>query len=266
MTVRSDTVTESVVSVRGSQVRLLRAGDGEPVVYLHDSDDPGEWLPAHSALAADHAVLRPDLPGFNHSERRDDVGTVSDLAFRMWDVVDELGLASIRLIGSGLGGWLAADMATVEPARVSHLVLLGAAGLRPAGGHGVDEFVMTPAEILDHTYHSPDVRDRMARVADERAADPDSFLLALRNRAATARLAWNPYFHDVRLPDRLHRIRAHTLVVWGVLDRLIPVECGRRYAELVPDARLHMIDECGHLPLIERPDDALAAIRPFLAA
>lgn len=265
MTAHTDTraadVDESAVVVRGCRVRLLRAGSGAPLLYLHGSGDLGGWLSAHAAWADSYTVWRPDLPGFNHSERRDDVGSVSDLAFRMWDLVDELGIGDVRLVGSSLGGWLAADMATIEPARVSHLVLLDAAGLRPDGGHGVDMFVLSPAEILARTYHSPPP----ANDADG-GDDPDQVLLALRNRAATAKLAWNPYFHDVRLSDRLHRVRAKTIVVWGQQDELIPVECGRRYAELIPGARLHTVADCGHLPLLERTDEVLDVVAPFLAS
>jgi pimeloyl-ACP methyl ester carboxylesterase len=264
--IRPAEVAESTVEVRGSRVRLLTAGTGDPVLYLHGSGDLGGWLPAHSALAADYTVIRPDLPGFNHSEPRKDVGTISDLAFRIWDLVDELGLETLRVVGSSLGGWLAADLATIEPSRISHLVLVDAAGLRPAGGHGVDMFVLSPAEILARTYHSQQMRDQMVAAAGERENDPDAFLLMLRNRAATAKLAWNPYFHDVRLPDRLHRVRARTLAVWGAEDQLVPVECGQRYAELIPDARLHTIAGCGHLPQLERTEEFLAAVTPFLAS
>jgi pimeloyl-ACP methyl ester carboxylesterase len=256
---------ESTLAVRGHQVRLLSAGAGDPVLYLHGADDVGAWTPALSVLAGSYRVLRPDLPGFNHSQRREDVRSVHDLAYRTWDLIDTLGLDSVRVVGSSLGGWLAADLATVEPARVSHLVLVGAAGLRPPGGFAVDVFVLSPDQVLAQTYHRPEARERAMAGAAERDADPQLQVLRLRNRAATAGLAWNPYFHDPGLVHRLHRIRARTLVVWGEQDQLLPLECGRIYARLVPGAQLEVISECGHLPQAEATAQFCDVVTAFLA-
>jgi pimeloyl-ACP methyl ester carboxylesterase len=255
---------ESSVTVRGHTVRLLSAGTGEPVLYLHSASDLGAWDLALSGLAGSYQVVRPDLPGFNHSQRRDDVGSVHDLAYWTWDLIDALGLDSVRVVGSSLGGWLGADLATIEPARVSHLVLAGAAGLRPPGGYAVDVFVLSPDQILTRTYHRPEVGERERALAAEQEADPEAQLLRLRNRAATAGLAWNPYFHDPRLAGRLHRVRARTLVIWGERDQLMPLECGRMYARLIPGARLEAIAECGHLPQAEATAQFCDLVMAFL--
>jgi pimeloyl-ACP methyl ester carboxylesterase len=256
---------ETTVTVRGHAVRLLSAGAGQPVLYLHGAGDLGAWMPALSVLAQGYQVLRPDLPGFNHSQRRDDVRSVHDLAYRTWDLIDALGLDSVRVIGSSLGGWLAADLATVEPARVSHLVLVGAAGLRPPAGFGVDVFVLSSDQMLTKTYHRPEIRAQATALAAERAAEPELQLLQLRNRAATARLAWNPYFHDPALADRLHRVRARTLVIWGEQDQLMPLDCGHMYARLIPGAALEVIGSCGHLPLTEAAAEFCDLATAFLA-
>lgn len=256
---------ESTVTVRGHRVRLLSAGSGDPVLYLHDAGDPGTWTPALSVLAGSYRVLRPDLPGFNHSERREDVRSVHDLAYRTWDLIDVLGLDLVRVVGHSLGGWLAADLATVEPARISHLVLVSAAGLRPPGGFGVDVFVLSPDELLAKAYHRPEARAQAMAGAVQHEADPQRQVLQLRNRAAAAGLAWNPYFHDPGLPHRLDRIRARTLVVWGEQDQLMPVECGRMYARMIPGARLEVIPECGHLPQAEATAQFCAVAAAFLA-
>ena len=256
---------ESTVTVRGCTLRLLTAGSGAPVLYLHGPDDLGTWTQALSALATSYTVFRPDLPGFNYSQPRADVRSVHDLAYRTWDLIDALGLDSVRVIGSSLGGWLAADLATVEPARVSHLVLAGAAGLRPAAGFPVDVFVLSPAELAAKTYHGAQARERALAAAAERESDPQQQLLQLRNRAAAARLAWNPYFHDPGLADRLHRVRARTLIIWGEQDQLLPAECGRRYEQLIPGARLEVLAGCGHLPQTEASLEFCELTGAFLA-
>jgi pimeloyl-ACP methyl ester carboxylesterase len=256
---------ESTVAVRGHTVRLLSAGSGDAVLYLHGAGDLGAWTPALSVLSRSYWLLRPDLPGFNYSQPRADVRSVHDLAYRTWDLIDALGLDSVRVVGSSLGGWLAADLATIEPARVSHLVLTGAAGLRSAAGFGVDVFVLSQAEMAAKTFYGAQARERALALVAEREGDPELQVLHLRNRAATARLAWNPYFHDPGLADRLHRVRARTLAIWGEQDQLVPAECGRRYAQLIPGARLEVLAGCGHLPEAERTAEFCELARAFLA-
>jgi pimeloyl-ACP methyl ester carboxylesterase len=270
ISVQSDTAAirgvESFVEVKGSPVRLLTGGSGEPVLYLHGSGDQGAWLPVHEQLAQTYTVLRPDLPGFGHSAPLPGRTTVHDIAYSLWDLVDALGYGSIRVIGSSLGGWIAADFATIETPRVSHLVLVGAAGLRPEGGHGIDVFILSPEEILAKTYHSPAIREAVLSGAAARADDSDAALIGLRNRAATAGLAWNPYFHDVKLSGRLHRITAKTLLMWGDDDQLMSPACADLYASLIPGSTIQIVADCGHLPQLERPEEFLDAVSAFLGS
>jgi pimeloyl-ACP methyl ester carboxylesterase len=121
---------ERDLDVRGIRVRLLSGGSGEPLLYLHGGGDLGQWTPALAALAGRYTVLRPDHPGFSASADAGGIDSVHELAFFYLDLLDELGLGRVMVVGHSLGGWLAADLATIEPGRVSKLVLVSAAGLR----------------------------------------------------------------------------------------------------------------------------------------
>jgi pimeloyl-ACP methyl ester carboxylesterase len=259
-------MNESHVEVRGTKTRILRGGEGTPVLVLHGSGDAGLWLPVYDELARSHDVIRPDHPGFGWSEESKRIDSVHDLAFFYLDLLDELGLDRVSVIGSSLGGWIGADLATIEPARVAHLVLIGAAGLRVEGSGQPDEFALEPAAAVELVYAGADHR----REAVERLTALDDDLPAmeryLRNRITTAHLAWNPYFHDPKLVDRLHRIAAPTLVVWGREDGLVPVAHGHRWTELVAGSRLEIVDDCGHLPQVEQADRFIDLVGPFLAA
>jgi pimeloyl-ACP methyl ester carboxylesterase len=254
---------ERDLSVRGIRVHLLAAGSGEPLVYLHGAGDPGQWTPTLSTLAGHYAVHRPDHPGFNASGDAEDIDSVHELAFFYLDLLDELGLDRVVLAGHSLGGWLAADLATIEPQRVSRLVLISAAGIH-ADGHAPDIFLLSPADLAELGCHTREARAAARQWAQELADDPDRFGRYLRNRAATAHLGWNPYLHDPKLPRRLHRITAPTLILWGARDGLLPAGYARRWAELLPHAQLKIIQEAGHLPLDEQPGAAMAALLAFL--
>ncbi|MGH3388308.1 MAG: alpha/beta fold hydrolase [Actinomadura sp.] len=251
------------LTVRGTRIRMQAAGSGDPLLYLHGSGDPGLWTPALTALAETHRVYRPDHPGFGGSADRDGIDSIHELAFFYLDVLDEVGAGQAVLVGSSLGGWIAADLATIEPRRVSGLVLVAAAGLR-AGTTGRDTFAASPVEVAGLLYHDEEYRAAAVRQAAGVESDPEGFERYLRNRMATAHLTWNPYMHDPKLPERLHRITAPTLVLWGEHDALLPAAHAHRWAELLPEARIEIVEGAGHLPLVEKTDAALAVLRSFL--
>jgi pimeloyl-ACP methyl ester carboxylesterase len=253
---------ERDLSVRGTRVRVLEAGSGDPLLYLHDSGDLGQWGPLLSGLAERYTVCRPDHPGFNASADGTDIDSAHELAFFYLDLLDEIGADRAVVIGASLGGWLAADLATIEPRRVSKLVLAGAHGIR-TGDRVPDIFLASPAELAELTYHTGEARSAARQEAELLADDAARFERYLRNRSATAHLGWNPYLHDPKLPGRLHRITAPTLILWGAHDRLLPLGHARRWAELLPGAQLTIINDAGHLPLAEQADASLQALWTF---
>jgi pimeloyl-ACP methyl ester carboxylesterase len=275
MTTTSTAITpaEYDIDVRGRRVRVAQAGQGAPLVYLHGAGDLGDWGPALSLLARDFTVYRPDHPGFGHSDDDPSVDSVLDLAFAYLDLFDRLGLDRPSLVGVSLGGWIAAQIAVLDPGRTAKLVLVDAAGLR-AEVATPDTFTLSPLQQAELLYHQPEIRAVGVAAAEKLTDDPVLFQRYLRNRMATAHLAWNPYFHDPKLPGRLHRRTAPVLVVWGAQDRILPVEYAHRWAEALDTAspgtaspgtvRLEIIDASGHLPPVEQPDTFAALVREFL--
>ena len=256
---------EQRITVRGTEVRLLRAGAGPPLLFLHGPGDSGAWSPILDSLALTHTVYRPDHPGFGYSDDDDRVDSVHDLGFFYLDFLSELEVARVSIVGVSLGGWIGADLATIEPGRVERLVLVGSAGLRVEGVEQPDVFMLSALQLAELTYHRPEFRERAAVEAAGLEADGDELQRYLRNRVGTAHLAWNPYFHDPTLPNRTHRVTAPTLVVWGADDRVLPPAHGERWRELLPNARLQLIPDAGHLPHIEQVETVVELIAPFLS-
>lgn len=264
MTTAVEQHREEYVDVRGTRVRILRAGDGDPLLFLHGSGDRGRWLTGLGLLAERFDVIRPDHPGFHHSDEAEHIDTVHELAFFCLDLLDELGIERAAVVGSSLGGWLAADLATIAPERVTRLVLSDPAGLRRDGLDLPDMFAMSPAQLVDELFVSQDLRD--AAVAEAAAMEDDLELLRpyLRSRIATAHLAWNPYMHDPKLPFRLHRAAMPALVLWGERDGLLPPALADEWLARLPDARLEVIPDTGHVAHLERPEQFAALVTSFL--
>jgi pimeloyl-ACP methyl ester carboxylesterase len=94
---------------------------------------------------------------------------------------------------------------------------------------------------------------------------PDEILLPLIQAVeAAARIAWNPYLHDPKLPRLLGRIQSPTLIVWGRNDGLIDPIYAERYRQLIGGSRVELIDRCGHMPAIEKPEELASIVGEFL--
>ena len=166
----------------------------------------------------------------------------------------------VRVIGASLGGWIAAEFAAFHPERVKKLVLVDAAGLRIPAVPMPDVFRLPPQEVLPLAFH--DLSKAMAIMPKD--FGPDSLVQMFHDRSAFARLAWNPYLHDPKLPRRLRRATVPTLIVWGQQDRLIPPVYAEEYKRLLPSAEVAYIDQCGHDPTIEQPAEFARVAVEFL--
>src|SRR5436309_9329243 len=107
-----ESVVEDKVTVAGLSVRLLKKGEGPPLLYLHDGLGNLGWAPFHERLAQSFTVYVPDLPGYGRSDRPDWARSQRDLAILGHLLLDALGVERAVAVGVGFGGFLAAEMAT----------------------------------------------------------------------------------------------------------------------------------------------------------
>jgi len=268
------TRTDERLDTPAGAIQLVRAGAGEPIVYLHSAG--GETTnPALEELAADHEVFVPVFPGFGESAGLEHIDDMEDAVFHLLDVLDALGLRAPTVIGLSLGGWMAAELATRAPERVGRLVLVSPVGLRIEGAPVPDLFGRRPGDLADDLYaDQSNPMAQMMHLLDDWVGDvtkmvdlPAGMLMPMvQSMAATAKLGWNPYLHNPKLPGRLRRITAPTLVVAGSADRFTPRAHADAYAAGIADARLVVIDGAGHMVPMERPAEFAAAVREFLGA
>jgi pimeloyl-ACP methyl ester carboxylesterase len=257
--------TEEFLALAGGRVHLLRAGTGEPVLFLHAAGGAAEWLPFHGLLASSgFEVIAPDHPGFGKSDEFPEAEAVDDLVFHYLDVLDALGIDRPHVVGASFGGWIAAELAVYAPHRIGSLTLLSAAGLRLPEHPVTDRFLMPPAKVVTTLFHTPP--------PDSPAAPPgappdlDAVIAAYREATALARFCWVPFMSDPKLERRLGRITAPTLVVAPSDDRLIPVEHARRYAARIPEASYAEVADCGHAMYVEKPVEFASVVTGFLGA
>ena len=121
--------TDEMISIRGCRIRVMRGGSGTPLLFLHGGGGAGIWLPSMAALAKKFDVLVPEHPGFGDSDTPPWLDNVADLANFYLDFLEQLDLRGVHLIGSSLGGWIAAELAVRNTSRLASLTLVGSAGI-----------------------------------------------------------------------------------------------------------------------------------------
>ena len=252
--------TAAKISIRDCDIAVRRAGAGRPLLYLHGASDAGLWLPFLDDLAARHDVIVPEHPGFGASDMPDWLDTIADLANFYLDLIDQLDLHDIHLVGHDLGGWIAADLAVRDPRRLASLTLVTAAGIHIPGVAQTDPFLRTDEQRIRDLFRDPARADEMVR----RVLRPETEDQNLRNQTTTARLTWQPRGYDPHLAKWLHRIKAPTLLVWGADDKLLPPAYASAWQKLISTSQLVVLPDCGHLPHIEQPQAFVAAAASFL--
>jgi pimeloyl-ACP methyl ester carboxylesterase len=256
---------EETVRVGGIGVHTWVGGQGAPLLVLHGAGGnrgATRWL---EQVAAHYTVWAPTHPGFGRSGDAEWMDGIDDLArFHLW-FADAAGLERPHVLGHSIGGWAAAEMATMSPGALDRLILVAPAGLKPEKGEILDIFFHSPAELLTRMMHDPKTIPEWDELFG-RPPTPAELEIAERNREMTARLTWKPYMYNPRLQHFLPRVTNPALVVWGREDHIIPVECGEQYRRALPNATLTVLDRCGHLPPIEQPDTFARLVIDFLGA
>lgn len=248
-------------------VEVRHGGTGPDLVYLHSATGEGDGLALLDLLAEDFSVVAPMFPGFGASEGIERIDDMEDAVFHLLDVWDRLGLGAPVVVGLSLGGWMAVELATRYPERVGRLVLVNPVGLYLRGHEIKDIFGRRPWDLAGDLFADPDFPlAQLARAMQHVPAGSLDFAVVrpmLQHQAATARLGWDPYLHNPKLPGRLHRVAAPTVVVRGAQDTLVPAAHAERYAEAVPGARLEVVDGAAHLLTLEKPAELAAVVRAF---
>ncbi|HEX4833353.1 MAG TPA: alpha/beta fold hydrolase [Trebonia sp.] len=245
----------------GLQVTVDERGPaaGRSTLLLHSGAGPATMAGLAAALADSAHVVTPTHPGFDGTPRPAWLGSVADLAEAYLDLLTELGLSDVQVIGNSVGGWVAAEMALRDvQRRVASLVLLDANGIRPDSTAQFTDIRGLPLEAIGRlSFHDP------ARRPDPAAMTEAQRATMLANQQALAAYAGPDFMFAPGLRRRLHRVAIPVLVAWGEADGVVTPEYGRAYAAAFPRARYTAIAEAGHFPQVERPAAVLAAIADF---
>ena len=243
-------------------VRYLTGGAGPALVYLHGAGGVTADDPLLADLATTHTVYAPLIPGYGDSEECPEIRDMLDFTLHTWDVVAALGLTDPVLVGHSMGGMIAAEMAAIQPNDLSRLALICPAGLWDDDHPIADLFATLPFEMPALLFHDA-VAGAAMLTAGRNVTDPNFLQTYLVNNARQLGMAGRILFPipERGLQQRMYRIKAQTVVIWGDSDRLIPPVYAHGFKKGIAGAELVSIPEAGHMVTLEKPGVVAEAIR-----
>ncbi len=231
-------------------VQYYRAGQGEPLLYLHHIAGMQGWEPAMEELSKRFDVIAPYHPGWGPSGGLDEVDNGLDLVLHYTDFLDAVGVGSAYVLGHSLGAWIAAELAAIMPQRVRRLVLAAPVGIWDESAGGEDPFAQPPMAATAVLFADP--ARRQSLVLKDGAADPlENYVQEMKDLKAAAKFLWP--LPDTGVAKRLSRVSAPTLVVTAERDRFIPPAYGAIWQSRIGGATRASLDDAGHLANLEHP-------------
>jgi pimeloyl-ACP methyl ester carboxylesterase len=250
---------------RGVHVRVFEAGSGAPLVFMHGAGGLFAENPFLDKLAERYHVFAPEFPAYGESTDDELLEDMLDFALHGWDVIATLGLTKPCVIGHSMGGMIAAEMACLAPHDLAKLVLVAPAGLWIPEHPIPDIFSFLPHEFAQYLFHDRAQGEALLTGGLD-LKNPEAlkeFYIANSKRMSMAGKILFP-IPNRRLSKRLYRLTAPTLLIWGKSDKLIPPVYADYWKKAIPQAQLVTIDNAGHMPPYEQPEDFVAAVSSFL--
>jgi pimeloyl-ACP methyl ester carboxylesterase len=269
------------VTVGGATAQYLEAGSGPPLLLVHGHEQSAtSWRWVIPALARTHRVLAVSLPGYGDTAPGA-YAPGSDTAPFVSEFLDALGIATCDVVGHSAGGAVALRLTLAQPGRVRTLTLVDSAGL------GREVHPLLAVDTLPVVGELAILLSRLPGGAMGRTTMSAAMLFArpwcvpaqffaeqhdqarrpgqLEASTATARALFSSTGQRQILLDRLPTITAPTLVVWGGCDYVLPVTQAQVAVDLLPNGRLAVLPDCGHLPHIESPARFTGVLDAWLA-
>jgi pimeloyl-ACP methyl ester carboxylesterase len=270
------------VALPGRTISTMTMGSGPDVLMIHGlGGAKSSFFDVAAPLSRSFRVHALDLPGFGSSSKPLAVPyTASYFARTVLETMDALGIERAHLVGNSMGGRVSIEVGLRAPERVGGLVLLcPAVAFVRRGFHPFVRLLRPEFGLLPHRFGRGTVeRQFWSMFADPDAVDPSVADVVVEEfqriySSAGARLAFLSAARNLYLDrpfgrggfyPRLADLEVPSLFLWGTHDSLIPAAFERHVREWLPGAGQIVLDECGHVPQVERPDEVVDLVQAFL--
>ncbi len=258
---------ERFILVDGNKIRYLdSSSDRPPLVLIHGLGASAErWEFVVPILRRHFRVVVPDLIGFGLSDKPLADYTPDFFADFLEGFFERTGVAGPSLIGSSLGGHIAAEYCSRDSSSVEKLILVSPSGVMKTSTPALDAYIMAAL------YPS---REGAKNAFQEMTGSPRKIDLHIidgfvqRMQMPNAKMAFMSTLLGLKNADmitaKLRSIETPTLIVWGGRDPVIPIEHAEHFVSSIRDCRFLRMDFCGHTPYVEDPDRFCQVVLGFL--
>jgi len=248
----------SKITIEGKQLFFQRLGQGVPLIMIHGSLCRHRLWDLQQSLTKRAQLVLLDLPGHGDSEPLDGSISVSRFSRIIAKLMHRLKLRSVVPVGHSLGGAIAIQLALDYPQLLSGLVLIGTGaklGVLPAILEGLRTQYKAGIELtIGQLGFAPHADPKLVEWSKAECLYCDPSI------GYADFVACNEF--DVR--NRIHEIKVPTLVLFGEEDQLTPIKWAHFLADKIPKAKLTIIQQAGHMVMLEQPENVNAAISSFL--
>jgi len=249
------------------RMRVVSKGRGPVLIFFHGPWGL-TWDPFLDRLAESFTVYAPEHPGTT-PDAHDDVYHLDGL----WDLVlcydellETLGIRNAAFVGHSFGGMVACEVAAGYPDRVRRLAMIAPLGFWRDPDRIVNWMMLEPAALRAHIFRDPEgdaARRMFPRTDAQDAATTEARVRLMWAMGTTGKFIWP--IPDKGLKKRIHRVKAPSLLVWGLEDRLVPAVYAEEFTRRLSGARVETIDGAGHAPHLEQTDTVAPVVRDFLS-
>jgi abhydrolase domain-containing protein 6 len=251
----------------------LEGGRGESLLFVHGFGmEKDGWGLFPKAFSRSYRLILPDLPGFGENSRLESANyDVPSQAKRLNRFVESLGLNRFHLAGSSMGGYIAGFYASEYPEKVKSLALFNPAGVNSPVPSDLWRRYAETGEIA-LVYRTKEGFEEILRLLFYRVPPvPGAFKTYFAELGASNYVFYGKVLRDLErggkheLEQRLSRVEARTLVLWGANDRILHVSGAEKFREGLKNVTVVILDQCGHVPFFEKREETIKAYQDFLA-
>ena len=262
----SSNFEEYMADAAASQIQIRKSGRGDPLLILHGELGFPGWMNYHKSLSEHFTVYAPSHAGYDSTPPLDWIMHIRDMAGWYLEVLDDLNLENVNLIGLSMGGWIAAEMAAMNPEKFKKLILVSATGIKPEVGEIYDIFLNIATDYIEESFLNKQSAGSEYEIIRPEEPTPEKREAWEVGREQSCRLGWKPYMYDPALKHLLHRVKnLETLLIWGEQDNIVPIDTARIYNESIPGSKLEILENCGHRPEIEKGKEFAEKVLRFLS-
>ena len=257
---------EKTINIDGNSIRFLEEGNSAQVLLLlHGLGASAErWEFVIPLFSEKYRVIVPDLIGFGHSEKPSVDYTTEYFTDFMYKFVSKLNIKNFHIIGSSLGGQIAAEFTSKHNELVKKMVLVSPSGIMKHSTPALDSYIMAAlypnSESATMAFQTMSGKTRI----DENIVNG----FVERMKMPNAKMAFMSTLLGLRdadiITEKLGLITIPALIVWGENDPVIPIKYSEAFVSSINDCRFYKMQKCGHTPFVEDPKGFFDLVSDFL--